>query len=564
MRKKLPFTVDFYAFIPACLFALFTVVGYAFQTDNSFAPLYRTTPNIMLAILSGIILTLGFYFVLKNLFCWFDAKRFASNSEPPSMREMLKRYFLFYSLVIFICWLPWIIVHYPGIMRDDSIRQMFQLYSIEPYSNGNPLLDTGIFGLFWHLGDALGNRALGLYIYGFTQALCTAASFAFMLCYMRKIQIPSVIIIISLGAISLINIFPLAAMSMSKDSLNGWIYIVFFVLFVELCRSKGEILKQRNFIVAVSVVTILAISTKRTTLYVVALAFGALILFTDAYRKRSFTVLASVILIAVLFSSIFLPAIMKNNAEPEKETSSISTAFFLIPMQQIGGLLASGQEILPEERKNLEQLIDSETAARVYNPQRADEIISTTKDEATEEDVNVYLSTWAKLGLQYPGIYMTALVNQLYGWFCPSWEIGFGKNLSLDVFDKGHMQLWGYYFPGGTEAAQSFLAPLDTDIDSFDTAQWLLGKWANVQDKIPLITSFGFWCVWLPLVGFAYSLRTRQRQALVAYTAWAALLLSCLIGPMVLYWYAIPLFYTAPLAFSLGLGKQMHSQQNQI
>ncbi|MEG0324014.1 MAG: DUF6020 family protein, partial [Raoultibacter sp.] len=245
------------------------------------------------------------------------------------------------------------------------MRQLFLVYAIEPFYNGNPLFDTWVFGLFWHLGDALGNRAVGLYIFGIIQSLLSAASFAFMLTYMKRIGAPRVITGLSLAAICLLSIFPLAAMSMSKDSFNGWLFILFAVLFVEMCRSRGSILKNPWFIASFAVITILTIATKKTMLYVVLLAFLAFFLFNKGFRIRSAVTFAPIVLVAVLLCDMFMPAVMQNGAIEKKPTSppSSPTTFILIPLQQTGRLLASGAEIPPEQYDQLERFINCEQTA---------------------------------------------------------------------------------------------------------------------------------------------------------------------------------------------------------
>lgn len=555
LLKKLAVpSFDGYALVAAIFISISSVIGYAFETADSMGPIMRDTSTMILALVACLAITLISYVVLAYLFRWFAQKAQRPLYTSLDMKAAIKRYFPIYLGIICICWLPWVISHYPGLIRDDAIRQLFQVYAIEPYSNGNPLFDTWVFGLFWQLGDLLGNRAVGLYIFGITQSLLTAASFAFMLTYMRRIGAPRAIVGLSLAAICLLSIFPLAAISMSKDSLNGWLFILFAVLFVEMCRSKGTILKNPWFITAFATITILAIATKKTMLYVVLLAFLAFFLFNKRFRIRSALTFAPIVIVAVLLCDVFMPTIMQNGALEKEPTSppSSPTTFILIPLQQTGRLLASGAEIPQEQFDQLERYINCEQTAKIYNPRRADEVVWATKDGTTDADRSAYLSAWVTLGIENPGVYTSALINQTFGWFCPFWKIAYGTDLSNDVFDEGHMELWKKYFPGGVEDAQNFLAPLDTDAPALNAIQNFTDSIARLEHNTPLITSFGLWCTWIPFIGFCFALRQRNRRALIAFAIPAATLLSVLIGPMVLYWYAIPLYYIAPLIFVLG------------
>lgn len=548
--KKLTF--DPFAFVPACLIAVFTVVSYAFQTTDSLAPLVQDAPSIALtlALFAGIIL-IG-YIVFALLFKWFDSRSECSGEEI-SFQSILRKRFFVYLCIIFICWFPWLIANFPGTMRDDSIRQMFQVYGIEPYSAGNPLFDTWLFGLFWQLGDMLGQRSWGLYLYGAFQAFCTAASFSLMLCYMHKLKVPLPVIYLGVAALSLVIIFPLAAISMSKDSLNGWVYVVFLVLCAELCRTRGRAFNSRWFILSFVLTSIVLIASKRTMLYIALIAFVVFFVFCKTYRKKCALVFFTIIVVSYGLTDIFLPSVMKNDAPQESSAPSAGSSFLILPLQQVGRLLASDQPIDSESYAQLSRLIDCERAAELYDPRRADDVGFSIKSYTDTNDRNAFLAAWAKLGMQYPDIYSEALVNHMFGWVSPFWKIAFGYNLELDVFDEAHMHIWSQYFPEGLEGAEEFLSPLKAQKpEVLDNARYYVERWATLQYETPLLIGFGPWCTWLPLIGLAYAIRRRNLNAVVAFAVPFGVLISVLIGPMVLYWYAIPLYYGAPLLFSVG------------
>ena len=189
----------------------------------------------------------------------------------------------------------------------------------------------------------------------------------------------------------------------------------------------------------------------------------------------------------------------------------------------------------------------------MYDPRRADDVGFSIKSYTDTNDRNAFLAAWAKLGMQYPDIYSEALVNHMFGWVSPFWKIAFGYNLELDVFDEAHMHIWSQYFPEGLEGAEEFLSPLKAQKpEVLDNARYYVERWATLQYETPLLIGFGPWCTWLPLIGLAYAIRRRNLNAVVAFAVPFGVLISVLIGPMVLYWYAIPLYYGAPLLFSVG------------
>lgn len=552
MRLARKLTFDPFAFVPALLIAVFTVVSYAYQTEDSLAPLVRSPQTIAISLAAFAAIAAVGYLVLARLFLCFDAQA-ERQDEAPSFDSILKKRFLVYFCIIFVCWLPWLATNFPGTMRDDSIRQLFQVYGVEPYSAGNPLFDTWVFGLFWQLGDVLGQRSWGLYLYGVFQSVCTAASFSFMVCYLHKLNAPRPVIYLSVAALALVIIFPLSAISMSKDSLNGWIYVVFLVLCTELCRTRGRTLDNRWFVLAFVLASIALIASKRTMLYVALIAFAAFLVFSKNRRRKCALVFLTVVVGSYGLTDMLLPSVMKNDAPRDPSIPSAGSPFLVLPLQQVGRLLASDLSLDDESYSQLSRLIDCESAVQLYNPRRGDDVGFAIKDHTDTSDRDQFLAAWARLGARYPDVYAEALVNQTFGWFSPFWKIAFGYNLDLDVFDEGHMHIWSKYFPGGLDDAEEFLSPLKTQKpEELQTARHYVERWATLQYETPLLIGFGPWCTWLPLVGLAYALRRRNANAVVAFAAPFGVLLSCLIGPMVLYWYAIPLYYGAPLLFVAG------------
>lgn len=83
--------------------------------------------------------------------------------------------FLPYLLTIAIAWLPWLILTWPGSMRDDTLAQYLQSSGLHHYYTQHPLFDTLTFALFWHIGSALGSPLIGQALYAVTQAVLLAA-----------------------------------------------------------------------------------------------------------------------------------------------------------------------------------------------------------------------------------------------------------------------------------------------------------------------------------------------------------------------------------------------------
>ena len=142
------------------------------------------------------------YRSISAILSWLTARR------PTTLSTSLRARFLPYLLTLAIAWLPWLILTWPGSMRDDTLAQYLQSSGLHHYYTQHPLFDTLTFGLFWHIGSALGSPLIGQALYTVTQAVLLAAGCALLLCYIRKIGSPRWLIGLGLVylALSLIHI----------------------------------------------------------------------------------------------------------------------------------------------------------------------------------------------------------------------------------------------------------------------------------------------------------------------------------------------------------------------
>ena len=78
--------------------------------------------------------------------------------------------------LLFLCWLPYLVIFYPGTGNEDTVIQMMEYYKIPSYiqtmspmpdgftymTNHHPYLLTLLFGAFFDLGLALGDIRIGI------------------------------------------------------------------------------------------------------------------------------------------------------------------------------------------------------------------------------------------------------------------------------------------------------------------------------------------------------------------------------------------------------------------
>lgn len=108
----------------AALYSLVDYVNWVYDLSNMF---------FRVAIISAVFLGLAliFYYVLLLIFNYLDKISLHNNDS-----EILKgNAFLSTFFLCVICYLPYFLYLFPGVMTPDSINQLEQAIGLQPYSN---------------------------------------------------------------------------------------------------------------------------------------------------------------------------------------------------------------------------------------------------------------------------------------------------------------------------------------------------------------------------------------------------------------------------------------------
>lgn len=507
------------------------------------------------------------YRSISAILSWLTARR------PTTLSTSLRARFLPYLLTLAIAWLPWLILTWPGSMRDDTLAQYLQSSGLHNYYTQHPLFDTLTFGLFWHIGSALGSPLIGQALYTVTQAVLLAAGCALLLCYIRKIGSPRWLIGLGLVYLATNYVVVGAITTMGKDSLHAVFYLPLAVLFVEACLTRGSVLARRPVAFAFVILLFATIVSKRTALIIVLCAGCCLLAVCTpkGARRRAFACLAVAIVVAQGVWTPLSAAATHANRSPGREVWGLVT-------QPVARLAHDDPSAIDKvQRRRLNAIMDLDWAAAGINPHRTDETFRTLREHPrpTTAQQLAALQVWAQLGLAHPTEYATAYAGVTRGWWDP--RVNFAYPTDSDyLFTPGYLRQWASFLTEGawkhtsdgdadTMAAER-LAAIEHDLaplrGTSDKPQWqknilrAIHRWARSDGRIGvrkgnLLTSMALYVTWIPLAaGLALVVRPARRRygpALAAYGLLAFTVLSLYASPMALFWYPIPVFLALPL-----------------
>lgn len=447
---------------------------------------------------------------------------------------------LIHGAALFALWSFWIIAFYPGSMFYDTFYQISQSYPMDSpvnfgvwyvpnvlvdahFSDHHPIFDTLIYGLFAQVSDGLtGSWNAGLFVLACMQALATAVVFSYGLATAREFGAPRSFCAMAFLFFGLVPIYGHYASLNMKDSLFSPVYILWFVLFARVVRTKGASLKSARFFAVILAVGILASLTKKTGVYIVGISFAVLAVVYRGVWVRC--ALQAVGVFAVM--SVFLPRVIFPllDVVPGGKQEILGTVF-----QQTARYVAvHGDQVTPGQRDAIDAVLNYDTLAERYNPRWADPVKYDFVHDAPGVAWAEYARAWVQQGFEHPWTYVEATVAPIIGFLSPT---GMAQVRS-GVWDTDH---------GGTD-----LVGQPASLDGVrDFAQVVFDGVASVP-VLSVVMMVALYATWVPAFGFWTSLADFPRW-LALYVPVVLTVATVFLSPMFDTRYALPLIYSAPL-----------------
>ncbi len=423
-----------------------------------------------------------------------------------SFIDFTPKHILITTIIIFVCWMPVLIINGPAIIGVDAMVQLIQyktghvwdpmlMNELPGYraQDHHPVFDTLLYGLFDQLGVFLGNEIAGMRVLIICQSLFAAFSLAVALAWIRRrTSLPDGAVVAILFFSALLPAFPMYMSIVLKDTTWLPFFVLWCVLFYEcVYRVRKHERLTISLITAVVVFGIVGGLTKKTSVYVTGLSLLALALFAHKNRVRvALMALLPPILVAIVIPATLFSPLRIAPGGPQEAIS--------VPMQQVAKVaIDKWPELSPKDKKAIEKVIDVKEAHQHWNRNSSDYVKHYAyRQDATKLDRTKFMAIWARLFFRYPGEYFKAalylaipfVVHDTYYYTsavrCGWWEAG-GRSL----------------FPGYEECALSH------------GQKTIAVPLVSLLNKIPpfsLLGSEAVYVLWIPLVAMGFVVIRRE------------------------------------------------------
>ncbi len=508
------------------------IVGSLFSISPSYlnSGFFEPTWETLAIFIAYVIGLLALQMILRNL-CTRQ-KRIVSE-KPFNFKKLL-----FGSLIIFVCWIPYLVILYPGTLSNDTVGQfcMFRQWVDSMYSTSlselHPLFDTFLFGSFLTAAeDALGSLSRGVFAYVVIQSMLTAIAFAALAEYSRsKLNLSAKGAIGIILFFALMPLFPICACNVSKDTLFSWLYIYFLLFFLEGLRTDNQSLKKPIRIIAFTIVCLLCILTKKFGFYVVAPSLAVMI---ASNLKNCRQVIAPLVACLLTMFAI-LPAI-----SAAYETTPGGTQEMLsLPLQQTARYaLLYPDDMTQDEASAIDDLLNLDTLAQRYDPFVADPVKGYS-ELGTKEEYAAWAKAYISQGLRHPLCYLDAAIDLDAAWY--------SFTPITPLFNSDHH----------TQANPNY-----TSDEFFGTNQRLLGtasstlnSFYDTLSELPIIGiafSTGLYATILPALALSLILSSKNKRYLIGLIPVVISYIGLLLSPVAIGQeaarYLLPFLYSSPL-----------------
>lgn len=301
---------------------------------------------------------------------------------------------------------------YPGILTTDSVTTIEQVMGDSSYNNTMPFWHTITVQLFVRPALAVfGDINAAVACFHVAQILFMAACFAYVITTLYQMDVPVwyLVGVYAVYAFQPHNI--VYSVTLWKDIPFSGAAVLFITALYRLLKGIG---KSRLCNYVVFVVGALGFSLWRTNGWYAFLVTVLLMILLMGKRRRKLILLMTLVLVV---SWLLINPVL--DLLGVSGTNMVEA--FAVPMQQVARVIAQGRELTQQQTALLGEIFWLDKVPELYDPLTVDPIKFETfrYDQVPYilENKGEYLKLYFSLGMQYPGDYLKAWIDETKGYW---------------------------------------------------------------------------------------------------------------------------------------------------
>ncbi|WP_044913813.1 DUF6020 family protein [Butyrivibrio sp. WCE2006] len=309
--------------------------------------------------------------------------------------------FLLAFVICMLCWLPYFLYEYPGIMTADSIVQYEQVIGRIPWSNHHPVVHTLVISLCYRLGLSItGDVNKAISFYTVFQMLFLAGCCSRVVVQIKKLLGNVWGILLPLAFFALVPFNAVFAVTIWKDVPFAGIMMLMGCTLCEMAlKEKISIADAITF--AIEGIMVSLFRSNGWYGFLISIPFVIYI-----FRKDAAKLIISAITVIAVVLIVKGPVMSAANIAGPDFAESLS-----LPVQQVARVLVEDRELSEKDKSLIDAVIDTTYIHELYAPDFADnikELVRAGHPEVLEKNKLEYLGLWFRLGFRHPIDYLRA------------------------------------------------------------------------------------------------------------------------------------------------------------
>ena len=312
--------------------------------------------------------------------------------------------------IVLLCWIPVIIIDFPGCIPYDTASQILQGAGETPLDASNPVLLTLLFSSLFRLGRfVFGSGVAGAFTCVFFQVILNISTVLLLCRYVRKKTENDIFGMLTALFFALIPTWICASLCVMKDTVHYSVFLLYMICAMEFLDFEEPSKKQIVLFVVFSILT--ALTRKAAALIVILSSIiWAIASRKGRIKKIRFKHAIAIILLILLVQNLVYPMIGASKPATIENLSA--------PLQQMAYFCKEhGSELTQEERQIISGVFDPDAAAEAFTTEYSDPVKWVY--HGNRNTLPSFLMLYFKLAIRHPLFFIKALIACTYKYYYP-------------------------------------------------------------------------------------------------------------------------------------------------
>ena len=358
-------------------------------------------------VIYTIVGSIGFYYFFEVITTYILVH--LPNICDSKSKPLTRKYLIIIFITIFVCWLPYFLRYYPGLMSNDS-------YHIFYYVENGILNDHHTFGHTWFVGIIylLGkvlfhNLNAAVAFYTIIQMLICDYIFVYIIKFLNELKVKKIYLYICIGLFALSPLYAIYSLTIWRDILFGMTFPVLFITLYRYIRSGYKLSWELAIPYLISIIFMLFM--RNNGIYILILFTPFLVLLSKNYKE---ILLVVNVLIIIMYYIIKGPIF---NYFKIANTESVES--FSIPLQQISRVITMDEQIDDKSYNYLNSIMDVSSISDSYDPTISDPVKWLVDSSKLSTSKGEFIGTWLRILVMHPRIYVESYLSSTLGYWYP-------------------------------------------------------------------------------------------------------------------------------------------------